>query len=114
MVGEVHHLSVLGRQFFIDDTGTVLRASWHLDRGFVNLSVWRGDRCTETFQLSVQDAARLIGYLADGLSTGASNAAASFDSSAATASSAVGRMRFALQRLAGSSGVFSKRRLGRH
>jgi hypothetical protein len=33
----------------------------------VNLSVWRGDCCTETFQLERDDAARLIAHLADGL-----------------------------------------------
>lgn len=73
-MGEVRHLPVLGREFFIDDSGTVLRASWHLDRGLVNFSIWRGDRCTETFHLPVEDAARLIGYLAEGLSAGASTA----------------------------------------
>ena len=45
--------------------------TWHLDHGLVNLSIWRGTRCTETFQLVVADAARLIGYLTDGLATAA-------------------------------------------
>jgi hypothetical protein len=71
-VGDVHHLPTLGREFFIDDSGTVLRVSWHLDRGLVNLSVWRESHCTEAFQLPVADAARLISYLADGLATAAS------------------------------------------
>jgi hypothetical protein len=56
----------------MDDSGTVLRVSWHLDRGLVNLSVWRDSQCTEAFQLPVADAARLISYLADGLATAAS------------------------------------------
>jgi hypothetical protein len=66
-MGEVHHLPVPGRAFFIDDGGRVLRASWHHDLGMVNLSVWQGDRCTDSFQLPAHDAARLIGFLADGL-----------------------------------------------
>jgi hypothetical protein len=66
-MGEVHHLPTPGRAFFIDDCGRVLRASWHLDLGLVNLSVWQGDRCTDSFPLPAHDAARLIGYLADGL-----------------------------------------------
>ncbi len=70
-VGDVHYLPAIGREFFLDDSGTVLRVSWHLDRRLANLSVWRGDRCTETFQLAATDAARLIAYLADGLASGA-------------------------------------------
>jgi hypothetical protein len=35
----------------------------------VNVSVWRDDVCTETFHLSVSDAARLVGFLAEGLGT---------------------------------------------
>ena len=70
-MGDVHYLPALGREFFLDDSGTVLRVSWHVDHGLANLSVWRGDRCTETFQLAAADAARLIAYLADGLATAA-------------------------------------------
>jgi hypothetical protein len=66
-VGEVHHLPLSGREFFIATDGSVLRTTWHVDRDLVNLSVWRGDRCTETFQLARADAARLIAHLADGL-----------------------------------------------
>jgi hypothetical protein len=68
-VGEVHHLPLSGREFFIATDGSVLRTTWHVDRGLVNLSVWRGDRCTETFQLARVDAARLISHLADGLAS---------------------------------------------
>jgi hypothetical protein len=71
-VGDVHYLPALGREFFLDESGTVLRVSWHLDRRLANMSVWRGDRCTETFQLAAADAARLIAYLADGLASAAS------------------------------------------
>lgn len=57
-----------GRVLFVDEQGRGLRATWHLDRGFVNLSVWRGDRCSETFRLNLGDAARLVAFLVDGLS----------------------------------------------
>lgn len=62
----MHRLPV-GRELFVDERGVGLRATWHLEHGFVNVSVWRDDVCTETFHLSVTDAARLVGFLADGL-----------------------------------------------
>lgn len=64
--GRVHRLPV-GRELFVDERGVGLRATWHLEHGFVNVSVWRDDACTETFHLSVTDAARLVGFLAEGL-----------------------------------------------
>ena len=69
------HLPPPGREFFLGDDGTVLHASWHLDRGLVNLSVWRDDRCTDTFQLALADAARLVGFLAEGLAAAATDRA---------------------------------------
>ena len=57
-----------GRALFSDTEGRVLRATWHLDRGLVNLSVWNGDRCTETFRLSLGDAAQFVAFLVGGLS----------------------------------------------
>jgi hypothetical protein len=66
-IAEVYELPT-GRVLFSDDEGRILRATWHLDRGFVNLSVWKFDRCTETFRLSIGDAAQLVGFLVDGLS----------------------------------------------
>lgn len=66
-IAEVYELPV-GRVLFSDDQGRVLRATWHLDRGFVNLSVWNLDRCTETFQLSISDCAQFVAFLVDGLS----------------------------------------------
>lgn len=50
-----------------DERGIGLRATWHHDRGIVNLSIWRGDRCVETFRLTHSDAGRLIGFLGAGL-----------------------------------------------
>lgn len=66
-VAEVYELPT-GRVLFSDSEGRVLRATWHLDRGLVNLSVWNDDRCTETFRLSLGDAAQLVAFLVDGLS----------------------------------------------
>ncbi len=57
-----------GRALFSDSEGRVLRATWHLDRGLVNLSVWHDDRCTETFRLSLGDAAQFVAFLVGGLS----------------------------------------------
>jgi hypothetical protein len=70
-MGEVHQLPSIGKELFIDEDDTALRASWHLDQGLVNFSVWRGDTCTETFPLSVDDASRLVAFLVDGLATAA-------------------------------------------
>lgn len=54
------------RVLLMDDEGRGLRATWHRDRGLVNLSIWRNDRCSETFHLSLGDAARLVGFLTGG------------------------------------------------
>jgi hypothetical protein len=66
-IAEVFELPT-GRVLFSDDQGRVLRATWHLDRGFVNLSVWFNDRCTETFRLTLGDAAQFVAFLVEGLS----------------------------------------------
>lgn len=66
-VAEVHQLPT-GRALFSDTDGRVLRATWHLERGLVNLSVWNDDRCTETFRLSLGDAAQFVAFLVEGLS----------------------------------------------
>jgi hypothetical protein len=65
-LAEVHDLPV-GRVLFADEQGVGLRATWHLEHGVVNLSVWRENRCVETFRLAVGDAARLAGFLVEGL-----------------------------------------------
>jgi hypothetical protein len=70
--GQVHRLPV-GRELFVDERGVGLRATWHLEHGFVNVSTWRDDVCTETFHLSVTDAARLVGFLAEGLAEATSS-----------------------------------------
>lgn len=55
------------REQFLDERETVLRATWHPERGFVNLSVWRGNVCADTFHLPAAEVPRLIGLLADGM-----------------------------------------------
>jgi hypothetical protein len=51
--------------------GRRMRARWHREEGLVVLSLWQGSSCTATFRMPVQDAARLIGTLADSLSDAA-------------------------------------------
>ena len=58
--GRIRHLAV-------DDRGVGLRATWRVERGFVNLSLWRRDMCVETFHLTPAEASRLIGFLVEGL-----------------------------------------------
>ncbi len=57
----------VGRHLAIDERGIGLRATWRLDHGFLNLSLWRDDVCVETFHLTPAAAASLIGFLARGL-----------------------------------------------
>ncbi len=65
-IAEVYELPT-GRVLFADEQGRVLRATWHLDQRLVNLSVWNNDRCTETFRLSLADAAQFIAFLVEGM-----------------------------------------------
>ena len=48
-----------------------LRVTWHLDLGCVVLSTWRDGGCVSTTRLAPEEAARLIGVLADGLAAAA-------------------------------------------
>src|SRR6478735_7569388 len=57
----------VGRAFFADERGVVMRTTWHLERGFLNMSIWRDNLCVSTFQLAVADTARLVGFLVNGL-----------------------------------------------
>ncbi len=61
-----------GRHFAVDEQGVGLRATWRLDRGFVNVSLWRDNRCTETFHLTPTDAGQLVNFLVAGLADAAS------------------------------------------
>jgi hypothetical protein len=51
----------------VDERGVGLRASWRRAHGFVNVSLWRDDRCVETFHLSPGEVARLTAFLAASL-----------------------------------------------
>jgi hypothetical protein len=66
MDGAVRHLPV-GRILAVDERGIGMRCTWHLERGFINLSLWRGDVCVETFHLTPGDAAKLASFLVTGL-----------------------------------------------
>ena len=55
------------RHFDIDERGVGLRATWWLSHGFVNISLWRVDQCTETFHLTPAQAVRLVSFLVEGL-----------------------------------------------
>jgi hypothetical protein len=62
------------REWFVDRRAPDrrLQVTWHTDHRTAVLSTWQGDTCTGTFQLPIEDTARLIAHLADGLSTAAS------------------------------------------
>ena len=55
---------VRGRRFIaLDERGVGLRATWHASHGFVNLSLWKGDRCVETFHLTPEAASELMAFV---------------------------------------------------
>jgi len=58
---------VNGRLMTVDETGSGLRVTWRPAHGFFNLSLWRDDRCAETFHLSPDAATNLVGFLFDSL-----------------------------------------------
>jgi len=62
--GAVRQLPVLPRHFALDERGVGLRATWHAEHGFVNLSLWSDDHCVQTFHLTPAEAGRLVGFLA--------------------------------------------------
>lgn len=86
MVGELHHLKV-GREWFLDDQGHGMRVTWHLERGFVNLSLWRDDTCRETFHLPLGEVSRVVGVLVAGLEAAASSGLGDDDTSVTEVSS---------------------------
>jgi hypothetical protein len=70
----LYELPARRRHLAVDERGSGLRATWHPERGIVNLSLWRGDMCVETFRLTPAEAGRLIGFLADSLAAAATGA----------------------------------------
>jgi hypothetical protein len=65
-------------EWFADarDGDRALRVSWHAERDCVVLSTWRDGACVGTARLTGEDAARLIGALADGLAAASATAPA--------------------------------------
>ncbi len=61
----------VGRLLAVDERGVGLRVTWRLDHGFINLSLWRADRCVETFHLTPADAAQLVSFIVSGLADAA-------------------------------------------
>ena len=61
------------REWFADRRapGRRLQVTGHSGHGTTVLSIWHGDTCAGTFQLPVEETARLIGHLADCLSSAA-------------------------------------------
>lgn len=43
-----------------------------MEHGFVNMSLWRDNRCVETFHLAPSAAAELVSFLVNGLTDAAS------------------------------------------
>jgi hypothetical protein len=62
--GEIRMAPALPRHFAVDERGIGLRATWHPDHGFVNVSLWSGNTCVQTFRLTPVEAGRLVSYLA--------------------------------------------------
>ncbi len=58
-----------GAEFFLDPRGDArsLRVRWHHADGLVVLSLWRGNECTGSFRLPVEDVPTLIDALRAGL-----------------------------------------------
>ncbi|CAA9233661.1 MAG: hypothetical protein AVDCRST_MAG50-1208 [uncultured Acidimicrobiales bacterium] len=62
---------VTSRHLATDEQGSGLRATWRPNLGFVNLSLWSGQRCTSTFHLTPVEAGKLVGFLASSLASAA-------------------------------------------
>jgi hypothetical protein len=67
------------RRVFVEDSrrdGTFLRVTWHPDGGQFVVSTWHDEVCTGAVRVPAEDAAPLIGLLADGLADAATRPAA--------------------------------------
>jgi hypothetical protein len=62
-------VALFREEYFVDSRGPVrrMRVRWHPENRLIVLSLWQAGHCTGTFRLPVEDSARLIGVLADGL-----------------------------------------------
>ena len=63
-MGDVARLHPQLSEWFADDRGRSLRATWHAEQGMVVMSLWRASECIGTVRLSPADAARLTVLLA--------------------------------------------------
>lgn len=68
-MGDVVPIRLRGSAVLPDVRGEhrALQVTWHEDDGVVVLSTWRAGICVATVQLAADDAAGLIGVLAEGL-----------------------------------------------
>lgn len=56
-----------GVLFDVRDDGRFLRYRWHPERAVGVVSLWRGDRCSGTFQIARDDLPKLIQSLVGSL-----------------------------------------------
>lgn len=59
----------------VRDNGRFLRYHWHPELGVGVVSLWRGDRCSGSFQIAREDLPRLIHALVGPLAAGTAAAA---------------------------------------
>ena len=57
------------REIFVDDQSHGLRITWHVSEAIFVVSIWRGDRCIETFHLDPAEAARLAAFVGTSLAS---------------------------------------------
>ena len=77
IMGALHELP--GRRDWYDDArgdARRMQVTWHPEHGVAVLSLWHRGDCTATFQLPIDDAARLISQLATSLGESAGKHAA--------------------------------------
>jgi hypothetical protein len=55
--------------FDVRDDGRCLRYRWHPDQAVGVVSLWRGERCSGTFQIAREDLPKLIEALVRSLAT---------------------------------------------
>ena len=69
-MADITTLPTAGTVFFdVRDEGRSLRLSWHRESDTFVLSLWRGDRCSGSFQLAATDAPQLIHAMVSALAT---------------------------------------------
>lgn len=66
-MAEVHPFPRQRREFITDGERSELRATWHNDSGYVVISLWRAEVCVATSHLTPGEAARLSGFITNGL-----------------------------------------------